>query len=103
MTIDFSYSQTIQGNEIQLDLNTNISSIFSGISNFSASSSTTTANNNAFIFYESYTMSDITNNLAIGVAILAILLFFAGFFRGKLIALECLGLVQLIFLCLLCI
>ena len=59
------------------------------------------ANNQALVFYEDYGMASIAQYLAIAVAILSLLMFFAGFFGGRLIGLECLGLVQLTFICLL--
>ena len=39
--------------------------------------------------------------LAIGLGVIGIVFFFIGLFGGRLIGLECLGLIQLTFVCLL--
>ena len=71
---------------------------FSGVNNFSSTTSTKAANNAALLFYDSYGISNIVKYLAITIALLAILLFLAGFFGGRLIALESMGVIQLTFI-----
>jgi len=98
LVLDFTYNTTISGESTSLALNSANSFIFSGVVNFSASTSTRAANNAALLFYEDYGTSNIVKYLAITTAVLAVLLFLAAFFGGRLVALECLAVVQLTFM-----
>jgi hypothetical protein len=62
-----------------------------------------TTNNAALVYYEDseYMMATIAKYLAIGIGITAVLFTIAGLFGGRLIGLECSGVIQLTFICLL--
>jgi hypothetical protein len=73
------------------------------IQSFQVSSPALTTNNAALAYYDdsSYGLANITKYLATFLAVLSVLFTFAGLFGGRIIGLECSGVIQLTFVCLL--
>jgi len=104
VVVDFNYSSTIRPNQnISLKMNTENDDSLSDLEPFYKSEPAITTNNLALVYYKDshYTLANIAKYVAIFLGATSVFFTFAGLFGGRLIGLECSGVIQLAFLCLL--
>jgi len=89
VSVDFDYSATIEGNQVQLQLNTADIPVLSEISPFNVSIKASSDDNQALYYYssEDYAMSNAVKYLSTALGVLAILFLLLGAFGGRLIGL----------------
>ena len=89
MSVKFDYSSTIDGSQVQLQLNTANVPVLSDITPFNVSIKASTSDNQALYYYspEDYALSNTIKYLATALGILAILFLLVGVFGGRIIGL----------------
>jgi hypothetical protein len=96
--VTVQYNQNIDGSDIGVNVNlTLLGNAFVNIVPSTVACLSSTENNLKLNFYESsvYALAATVEAIAIVTAIVSLLLFVAGYFEAKLIALECAATVQL--------
>ena len=94
----FDYSSSIQDLTNSLPISpTLISSVLSNIADTTLLLPQNTENNQALLYYEEdhYNVAKVVKYLGFAISALSYLLFFVGYFGAKLVAIECLAVVQL--------
>jgi hypothetical protein len=94
----FNYSKSLQGEQVTLNVSVpQQGPQLANISSVSLALPTSTANNLALYQYEDnvYSFASIARYVTLAIVVLELVLFFSGYFGGKLIALESIAMAQL--------
>jgi hypothetical protein len=98
LRVVFEYFSSLQDLTTLVAIKLNVvSSLLSNIADTSLLLPQNTQNNQALVFYEEnhYAVAKVIKYLAFAITALVFLLFFVGYFGAKLVAIECLAVIQL--------
>lgn len=100
VNVDFNYSSSIEAAQIQFGVNTAASSQLSGVAPFNVSVTGKADDNQALEYYSEtdYSMGSIVKYLALAAGACAILFLVLGILGGRIVGLECSGVIQLAFI-----
>jgi hypothetical protein len=103
VTLQFDYHSGINEQDIPIQINTGNDPDLASVPASQQSIKASTSNNQALVYYSDpdYGLAKIAEYVALLLAICALLMLLIGLFGGKLIGLECAGVIQLSFISLL--